>query len=261
MRLALFAAALLFQLTPSWADPITPLPFHKPALARRAIVGATIAGRFVDPQGRPQAGIRVQLETLLPREPPFMTTISGADGRFRFEGAISSGTIRIHWYGGDSWMDGATRCPQKVLKRWISATFASPRTRPCASRCGLRSRRSSRSISARQGGRSQRPNDRRGDRFNQRGCPGYHCCARAGRDADAHNHSAQTRAMTRRVTDRSRFNDGEFAPAAMPAKQGIGSSVGGRFVAPATITAVQTAQVNHFVGHGKLLIGASLRTL
>src|ERR1044072_5295977 len=77
------------------------------ALARRGLHHSNVSGRFVDPNGRPLSGIRVQIgENVQPTDYPLVRASSDAGGRFTFTDLSTSEPPVVRWFPPDQWVRG-----------------------------------------------------------------------------------------------------------------------------------------------------------
>jgi hypothetical protein len=108
MQPLLVAAALLsLGMQAAAYQTAVAAPSRKSALARRGLHHANISGRFIDGAGRPVPGVRVQIDTGLPRELPAAEAVSDAAGRFRFADLSTTTTPGIRWFPPERWMPEA----------------------------------------------------------------------------------------------------------------------------------------------------------
>ncbi len=84
------------------------LPFHKSALAKTGLRHARIGGRFLDTNGDPVSGVRLQLTSGRPGSVPLREAVSGADGRFAFVDVSSPFRLILRWNPPPEWSPGAT---------------------------------------------------------------------------------------------------------------------------------------------------------
>ena len=100
MRLALAFCCL------SIAFAQTPAARH--ALERPGLHHADIRGRFVTPEGKPVAGVRVFLGAEHWTHLPLAETVSGADGRFLLADVSTETSTSLGWTPPEGWQSGRT---------------------------------------------------------------------------------------------------------------------------------------------------------
>jgi hypothetical protein len=90
------------------------------ALARRGLHHSDVLGRFVDLNGKPVRGVRVQIGGDWGRDRllPLIRTESNEDGRFEFLDVNTSETpLVVRWYPSDKWLQGDLRVQGESFDR------------------------------------------------------------------------------------------------------------------------------------------------